>query len=78
MHRHGCVWGVDNAIEVAAGISTSDRVVNNPSAALLEGDKVRVVTPARGYDLVNVSAQPQTPQRPQSSEPAQLPPHTQP
>jgi RND family efflux transporter MFP subunit len=69
---------MDNAIEVAAGISTSDRVVNNPSAALLEGDKVRVVTPARGYDLVNVSAQPQTPQRPQSSEPAQLPPHTQP
>ncbi len=28
--------------------------VNNPSAALLEGDKVRVVTPAPGYDLVTV------------------------
>jgi hypothetical protein len=25
--------------------------VNNPSAALLEGDKVRIVTPAPGYDL---------------------------
>jgi hypothetical protein len=47
---------LDNAIEVAEGISTSDRIVNNPSAALLEGDKVRVVTPAPGYDLVNTEA----------------------
>ncbi len=37
-----------NAVEVAEGISTGDRIVNNPSAALLEGDKVRVVTPASG------------------------------
>ena len=44
---------LDNAVEVEAGISTSDRVVNNPSAALLEGDKVRIVTPAPGYDLIN-------------------------
>jgi len=44
---------LDNAVEVAEGISTSDRIVNNPSAALLEGDKVRIVTPAPGYDLVN-------------------------
>jgi RND family efflux transporter MFP subunit len=44
---------MDNAIEVEKGISTTDRVVNNPSAALLEGNKVRVVTPAPGYDLVN-------------------------
>ena len=29
---------LDNAVEVAEGISTSDRIVNNPSAALLEGD----------------------------------------
>ena len=43
---------MDNAVEVAGGISSQDRVVNNPSAALLEGDKVRVVTPAPGYDLV--------------------------
>jgi RND family efflux transporter MFP subunit len=44
---------MDNAIEVEKGISASDRIVNNPSAALLEGNKVRVVTPAPGYDLVN-------------------------
>lgn len=43
---------LDAAVEVTDGISPSDRIVNNPSAALLEGDKVRVVTPAPGYDLV--------------------------
>jgi len=43
---------LDNAVEVAEGISTSDRIVNNPSAALLEGDKVRIVTPEPGYDLI--------------------------
>lgn len=47
---------MDNAVEVAGGISASDRVVNNPSAALLEGDKVRVVTPAPGYDLAGNEA----------------------
>ncbi|MBS0183032.1 MAG: efflux RND transporter periplasmic adaptor subunit [Nitrospira sp.] len=31
-------------IEVEEGLSASDRIINNPSNALLEGDKVRVVT----------------------------------
>ncbi|HET9962025.1 MAG TPA: efflux RND transporter periplasmic adaptor subunit [Nitrospiraceae bacterium] len=44
---------MDNLVEVGEGVSEDDRIVNNPSAALLEGDKVRVVTPAPGYDLVN-------------------------
>lgn len=43
---------LDNVVEVTDGISTDDRIVNNPSAALLEGNKVRVVTPALGYDIV--------------------------
>jgi len=47
---------MDNAVEVAGGISASDRIVNNPSAALLEGEKVRIVTPAAGYDLVTSDA----------------------
>ncbi len=47
---------MDNAVEVADGVSESDRVINNPSAALLEGDAVRIVTPAPGYDLVNTGA----------------------
>jgi multidrug efflux pump subunit AcrA (membrane-fusion protein) len=42
---------LDNAVEVSEGISPDDRIINNPSAALLEGDKVRIVTPAPGYDL---------------------------
>jgi len=36
---------MDTIVEVADGISTGDRVVNNPSAALLEGDAVRIVNP---------------------------------
>jgi len=44
---------LDNAVEVAEGVSPLDRIVNNPSAALLEGDTVRIVTPAPGYDLIN-------------------------
>ncbi|WP_455244592.1 efflux RND transporter periplasmic adaptor subunit [Petrachloros mirabilis] len=43
---------LDNSVEVQEGISTNDRIINNPSAALLEGDKVRIVKPAPGYDLV--------------------------
>lgn len=43
---------LDNAVEVTEGVSTTDRIINNPSAALLEGDQVRIVTPAPGYDLV--------------------------
>ncbi|TAJ08742.1 MAG: efflux RND transporter periplasmic adaptor subunit [Nitrospirae bacterium] len=42
---------LDATVEVMEGISTSDRIVNNPSAALLEGDKVRIVTPAPGYEV---------------------------
>lgn len=42
---------LDNIIELTSGVSASDRIINNPSAALLEGDKVRIVTPAAGYDI---------------------------
>ncbi|MBX3237526.1 MAG: efflux RND transporter periplasmic adaptor subunit [Nitrospiraceae bacterium] len=54
---------MDNAVEVAGGLSADDRIVNNPSAALLEGDRVRIVTPAPGYDLINLprSERAQTP-----------------
>ncbi len=54
---------LDNAVEVTEGISTSERIINNPSAALLEGDKVRIVTPAPGYDL-------STTEVPESKEPS--------
>ncbi|HKT36452.1 MAG TPA: efflux RND transporter periplasmic adaptor subunit [Nitrospira sp.] len=50
---------LDSAVEVSEGISPNDRVINNPSAALLEGDKVRIVTPAAGYDLLENGPPPQ-------------------
>jgi RND family efflux transporter MFP subunit len=40
-------------IEVEEGLSASDRIIDNPSNALLEGDKVRVVTPASDDDRPN-------------------------
>ncbi|GKS56973.1 RND transporter MFP subunit [Nitrospira sp.] len=43
---------MDSTVEVAEGVSSTDRIVNNPSVALLEGDSVRVVTPSKGYDLL--------------------------
>jgi len=74
---------MDNVVEVAGGIADSDRIVNNPSAALLEGDTVRVVTPATGYDLVNApgqtqngaqDARPPLPPQPVQSPPQHVPP----
>ena len=47
---------LDNAIEVTEGISASDQIINNPSAALLEGDKVRIVTAAAGYEIGSPAA----------------------
>lgn len=42
---------LDATVEVLSGITREDRIVDNPSAALLEGDEVRIVQPARGYGL---------------------------
>ncbi|HEU4854445.1 MAG TPA: efflux RND transporter periplasmic adaptor subunit, partial [Nitrosospira sp.] len=44
---------LDATVELSEGISTEDRIINNPSAAILEGDKVTIVTPAPGYDMIN-------------------------
>lgn len=38
-----------NAVEVTEGISARDRLVTNPSAALLDGDKVRTATLAPAF-----------------------------
>ncbi|MDF0651602.1 MAG: efflux RND transporter periplasmic adaptor subunit [Nitrospira sp.] len=40
---------MDSAVEVSAGLSASDRLVDNPLHTLLEGDQVRLVTPRPGY-----------------------------
>ena len=47
---------LDNVVEVAEGISPNERLVNNPSAALRENTKVRVVVPEPGYDLITTEA----------------------
>lgn len=39
---------LDKVIELSEGLSLEDRIIDNPSAALLEGDEVRVVEPAPG------------------------------
>jgi hypothetical protein len=43
---------MDKVVVVEEGLSASDRIVNNPSVALLEGDQVRIVTRALGFDIV--------------------------
>jgi len=42
---------LDGRIEISNGLSKTDRLISNPSAALLEGDKVRIVQPANGYEI---------------------------
>jgi RND family efflux transporter MFP subunit len=42
---------MDSEVEVAEGLSASDRLINNPLHTLLEGDSVRIVTPRPGYDF---------------------------
>jgi hypothetical protein len=49
---------LDATVEVTEGIATTDRIVNNPSAALLEGNKIRIVTPVTGYHLVGKETPP--------------------
>jgi len=36
-------------VQVTSGLSADDKLVNNPSAGLLEGQAVQPVTPAKGY-----------------------------
>jgi multidrug efflux pump subunit AcrA (membrane-fusion protein) len=54
----------DNYVEVKEGIAEGDRIVNNPSAALLEGDKARIVTPAPGYEVLGHGVEVPTPTEP--------------
>jgi len=42
---------LDSEMVVNSGISVTDRIVDNPSAYLLEGDKVRVAEPAVGVNF---------------------------
>ncbi|WP_323992503.1 efflux RND transporter periplasmic adaptor subunit [Nguyenibacter sp. L1] len=52
VHFHNIQVGrmADASTEVTDGIAPTDRIINNPPADLLEGQKVHLVTPAKGYD----------------------------
>jgi membrane fusion protein, multidrug efflux system len=53
-------------VQVTSGLSSGDKLVNNPPAGLLEGQAVQPVIPATGYAM---AAQP-THQQPEGSRPA--------
>jgi len=36
-------------VQITSGLSASDKLVNNPPAGLLEGQRIEQVTPAPGY-----------------------------
>jgi RND family efflux transporter MFP subunit len=41
---------MDGFVEVVGGVTKFDRIIQSPSAALLEGDHVNIVIPAPGYE----------------------------
>lgn len=63
---------LDATVELSEGISTEDRIINNPSAAILEGDKVTIVTPAPGYDMINKPNEP-APESPKPASHSEIP-----
>ncbi|UVT19818.1 MAG: efflux RND transporter periplasmic adaptor subunit [Nitrospira sp.] len=65
---------MDQIVEVGGGLSANDRIINNPNAALMNGNKVRVVTPEPGYDLMNVPEPTQAPRDDQIKSEKPAPP----
>ena len=54
-------------VQVTGGLKAEDRLVNDPSAGLLEGETVQVAAPAKGY-----AAEPQPAKPPAASEEADV------
>ncbi len=46
-------------VEILSGVTATDQIVANPSLGLLEGQQVKVVQAARGYELSETSKPPQ-------------------
>jgi RND family efflux transporter MFP subunit len=63
---------LDATVELSEGVTTEDRIINNPSAAILDGDKVTIVTPAPGYDLINKPKE-STPESPKPASHSEMP-----
>ena len=51
VHLHNVTLGenLGESVQITSGLSATDRLVNNPSAGLLEGANVRPVSPRPGY-----------------------------
>ena len=62
---------MDQIVEVEEGLSANDRIIDNPSAALLDDDKVRIVTPTRGYNLMAKEAPAPADSLPKASHPSE-------
>ena len=52
VHLQNITLGLNlgTSVQVTAGLKKTDRVINNPSLGLLEGETVKAVEPAHGYD----------------------------
>ncbi len=52
VHLQNVTLGLNlgRTVQVVSGLNASDRLVNDPSAGLLEGETVQVTQPAKGYD----------------------------
>jgi len=46
------------AVQITSGLAAADRLVNNPSAGLLEGTRVRPTSPEAGYFAASKAAEP--------------------
>ncbi len=51
VHLQNVTLGLNfgTTVQVLAGLNKADRVINNPSLGLLEGEKVKLVEPVHGY-----------------------------
>jgi membrane fusion protein, multidrug efflux system len=56
-------------VQVTSGLSAGDKLVNNPPAGLLDGQRVQPVMPAAGYAITTESESESGPQQPQPRVP---------
>ncbi|MCQ8241087.1 efflux RND transporter periplasmic adaptor subunit [Acetobacteraceae bacterium KSS12] len=60
VHMKNVTLGLNlgTTVQVLGGVTKTDRVINNPSLGLLEGERVKVVTPVHGYAPAPEKSQP--------------------
>ena len=70
VHLQNVTLGLNlgNTVQILAGLKKADRVINNPSLGLLEGEQVKAVQPEAGYG--NAASSRPIPEHEQGQEPA--------